>query len=158
MNILTRLAAASTLVLGLAAPAVALDVTFAGPESATGNYLAGQQALSELRTQQAAQFFRDAAADEYGNPMVVDRAFIAFAADGQIDQAADTARHVLELEPTNDMAKLVLATQAFKQRRYEAAVSDLDKLNDTTFEGITGAQTRNEVMGRALDHLLGNTP
>ena len=139
VNILTRLAAASTLVLGLAAPAVALDVTFAGPESATGNYLAGQQALSELRTKQAAQFFRDAAADEYNNPMVVDRAFIAFAADGQIDQAADTARHVLELEPTNDMAKLVLATQAFKQRRYDAAVNDLSKLNDTTFEGITGA-------------------
>jgi tetratricopeptide (TPR) repeat protein len=139
VNILTRLAAASTLVLGLAAPALALDVTFAGPESATGNYLAGQQALSELRTKQAAQFFRNAAADEYNNPMVVDRAFIAFAADGQIDQAADTARHVLELEPTNDMAKLVLATQAFKQRRYDAAVNDLDKLNDTTFEGITGA-------------------
>ena len=36
VNILTRLAAASTLVLGLAAPALALDVTFAGPESATG--------------------------------------------------------------------------------------------------------------------------
>src|SRR3569833_339573 len=37
------------------------------------------------------------------------------------------------------MAKLVLATQAFKQRRYDAAVNDLSKLNDTTFEGITGA-------------------
>ena len=36
------------------------------PASATGNYLAGQQAMSELRTPDAARFFRDAAADRLG--------------------------------------------------------------------------------------------
>lgn len=140
MNILTRLVAASTLAgLALAAPAFADDKPFAGPESAIGNYLAGQQALNELKTHEAAEFFRSAAADEYGNPLVVDRAFVAFAADGQIDEAADIAKHVLELEPTNDMAKVVIATQAFKQRRYDAAVSALSNLDTSTFEGVTGS-------------------
>jgi tetratricopeptide (TPR) repeat protein len=121
------------------APAFAVTSAFDGPESATGNYLAGQQALTELRTHEAAKFFRDAAADQWNNSLVVDRAFLALAADGQVDDAADMAKHVLELEPDNDMAKLVLATQAFKQRRYDAAVNDLNKLDPQTFEGVTGS-------------------
>ena len=139
VNILTRLVAASGLAVVLAVPVLAEDAPFKGPESPTGNYLAGRQALSDLRTHEAAQFFRDAAADQWTNPLVVDNAFIALAADGQVDAAADMARHVLELEPGNDMAKLVLATQAFKQRRYDGAVRDLDKVDAQTFEGVTGA-------------------
>ena len=140
MNYLTRLVAASGLAaLALVVPAFAESVAFAGPESATGNYLAGQQALTELRTHEAAKFFRDAAADQWNNSMVVDRAFLALAADGQVDDAADMAKHVLELEPDNDMAKLVIATQAFKQRRYDAAVAGLNKLDSQTFEGVTGS-------------------
>jgi len=140
VNNLTRLVAASGLAaLALVVPAFAETPAFDGPESATGNYLAGQQALTELRTHEAAKFFRDAAADQWNNPLVVDRAFLALAADGQVDDAADMAKHVLELEPENDMAKLVIATQAFKQRRYDAAVSDLNKLDAQTFEGVTGS-------------------
>ena len=140
MNSFTRLVAASGLaVLALVVPALALDIAFSGPESPTGNYLAGQQALTELRTHEAAQFLKDAATDEWTNPLVVDRAFVALAADGQIDAAADMAKHVIELEPDNDMAKLVLATQAFKQRRYDAVVNDLSKLDAQTFEGVTGS-------------------
>lgn len=140
MNSFTRLVAASGLAaLALVAPALAVDVAFKGPVSPTGNYLAGQQALTELRTHEAAQFLRDAAADQWTNPLVVDRAFVALAADGQVDAAADMAKHVLELEPNNDMAKLVLATQAFKQRRYDAAIADLTRLDAQTFEGVTGS-------------------
>ena len=140
MNYLTRLVAASGLAaLALVVPAFAETPAFDGPESATGNYLAGQQALTELRTHEAAKFFRDAAADQWNNSMVVDRAFLALAADGQVDDAADMAKHVLELEPDNDMAKLVIATQAFKQRRYDAAVAGLNKLDSQTFEGVTGS-------------------
>ena len=143
MKTFTRLVAASGLAaLALAVPALAQDVAFKGPVSPTGNYLAGQQALTELRTHEAAQFLRDAATDEWTNPLVVDRAFVALAADGQIDAAADLGKHVLELEPDNDMAKLVIATQAFKQRRYDAVVNDLNKLDAQTFEGVTGSILR----------------
>ena len=140
MNTLLRLVAASGLAcLCLVVPALAEAVSLPAPQSATGNYLAGQQAINELRTHDASQFFRDAVAADWNNPLILDRAFIAYAADGQVDEAADTARQVVGLEPDNDMAKLVVATQAFKQRRYDAVVRDLDKFDPGTFEGVTAA-------------------
>ena len=139
MHTLLRFAAASGLVgLTLMAP-VAHAATFAGPQTATGSYLAGQQAITELRTHEAAEFFHDATTEDWNNPLILDRAFIAFAADGQVDAAAETAKRAVELEPDNDLAKLVLATEAFKQRRYDAAIADLDKLDPGTFEGVTGS-------------------
>ncbi|HXU59357.1 MAG TPA: hypothetical protein VN710_11425, partial [Verrucomicrobiae bacterium] len=139
MHTLLRFAAASGLVgLTLMAPG-AHAAAFAGPQTATGSYLAGQQAITELRTHEAAEFFRDATTEDWNNPLILDRAFIAFAADGQVDAAADTAKRAVALEPDNDLAKLVLATEAFKQRRYDAVIADLDKLDPSTFEGVTGA-------------------
>ena len=67
-------------------------------DSASGAYLAGQQAMGELRTGDAARFFADASAEEWENPLVVHRAFVAFAANGEIERAADTARRMLQLE------------------------------------------------------------
>ena len=131
----SRLVAASGLLsLALVAPLAAQDFH----QSATGNYLAAQQAIQELRTPDAAQFFREAAADAYDNPLVLERAFVAFAANGEIDRSADAAQHLLHLEPDNDMARLVIATIALKQRRYDAAITDLDRLSSESFEGITG--------------------
>ena len=143
MNILLRLVAASGLAgLALAAPVAAQQLLPNAHQTVTGSYLAGQQAMGELRTPEAAQFFREAALNEWDNPLVLGRAFMAYAADGQIEEAADAARHLLELTPDNEMARLVIATEALKQRRYGAAIKDLDKLGSDSFEGITGAILR----------------
>ena len=137
MNILLRFVVACGLAgLTFAAPVAALDLQ---RPSVTGSYLAGQQALSELRTPDAAQYFEAAASEAWDNPIILERAFIAFAANGQIDRATNAARHLLEIEPDNQMARLIVATEAIKQRRYSAAVQDLDKLGSDTFEGITGS-------------------
>ncbi len=141
MHIVPRLVAASGLVLMvLAVPAVAEDTMLkpiAG--SVTGAYLAGQQAMTELRTPDAAQFFHDAAQEQWDNPEVLSRAFTAYAANGQIDDAVNTAQHDLQIEPTNEMARLIVATEALKERRYDAAITDLNRLSPDTFEGLTGA-------------------
>ena len=143
MNILLRLVAASGLAgLALAAPVAAQQLLPNAHQTVTGSYLAGQQAMGELRTPEAAQFFREAALNEWDNPLVLGRAFMAYAADGQIEEAADAARHLLELTPDNEMARLVIATEALKQRRYGAAIKDLDRLGSDSFEGITGAILR----------------
>ncbi len=135
MNNFLRLAAASALAgLALAAPVAAQDFT----NSATGNYLAAQEAMDALRTPEAAQFFSAAATDQSGNPQVLNRAFVALAANGDIDRAVVMARQLLQLDPTNDIARLVVATDAMKQRRYDAAIADLDKVGGDSFEGITG--------------------
>ena len=110
--------------------------------SATGAYMAGQQALQELRTDEAARYFYQAAQADWQNAILVERAFIAFAADGQIGQAATTAKHLLELDSTNELAELVVATQALKERRYEAAESQLSAIGQESFTGITASILR----------------
>jgi hypothetical protein len=110
--------------------------------SATGAYMAGQQALQELRTDEAARYFYQAAQADWQNSILVERAFIAFAADGQIGQAAATAKHLLELDPSNELAELVVATQALKERRYDAAESQLGTIGQDSFTGITASILR----------------
>lgn len=105
--------------------------------SVTGSYMAGQQALQDLRTDEAARYFDRAAQADWENPLIVERAFIAFAADGQIGQAASTAKHLLELDPDNELAELVVATEALKERRYGAAEKMLGAIGQDTFTGIT---------------------
>ena len=110
--------------------------------SATGAYMAGQQALQELRTDEAARYFYQAAQADWQNTILVERAFIALAADGQIGQAAATAKHLLDLDPTNELAELVVATEALKERRYDAADSQLANIGQDSFTGITASILR----------------
>ena len=49
--------------------------------SVAGAYMAGQQALQDLRTDEAARYFSQAAKAEWDNPVLVERSFIAYAAD-----------------------------------------------------------------------------
>jgi tetratricopeptide (TPR) repeat protein len=110
--------------------------------SVTGAYMAGQQALHDLRTDEAARYFYQAAQGDWDNPVLVERAFIAFAADGQIGQASSTAKHLLELDPDNELAELVVATEALKERRYGASEQMLGAIGQDSFTGITAGILR----------------
>ena len=168
MNFVLRLVATTGLAgFLLAAPVLSqgdfLDLP-QGP-SATGSYLAGQEAMGQLSTPDAARYFAQAAAEEWDNPLVIHGAFVAFAANGEIERAVDTARRMLELEPTNQLAQLVIATEALKHRRYAAAIRNLDKLGADSFEGITGSilkawaligDGRYDQATAALDRLAGS--
>ena len=110
--------------------------------SVTGAFMAGQQALHDLRTDEAARYFAQAAQGEWDNPILVERSFIAFAADGQIGQASSTAKHLLELDPTNELAELVVATEALKERRYADAEQRLSTIGQDSFTGITAGILR----------------
>jgi len=111
-------------------------------DSVTGSYLAGKQALSDLRTEDAARYFRLAAENDWENPVLVERSFIAYAADGQIAESARVAKHLLDLSAPNDLASLVIGTQAVKERRYGAAARELETVGGDTFAGITGGILR----------------
>jgi tetratricopeptide (TPR) repeat protein len=137
---LLRLAAASGLAgMILVSPAAAEGFLDLATPSVTGSYLAGQEAMNKLSTAEAARYFRQATLEQWDNRLVLGRAFVAFAANGEIDAAADAARRMLDIEPNNQLARLVVATEAMKQRRYSAAVRDLDRLGADSFEGITGS-------------------
>ena len=79
MKTFLRLVAASGLAGLLLAPPGFAESQLPEPLSSTGAYLAGQQALQELRTPDAARFLHDAAVDGWDNPTVLDRAYLAFA-------------------------------------------------------------------------------
>lgn len=110
--------------------------------SVTGAYMAGRQALQDLRTDEAARYFYEAAQADWNNQILVERAFIAFAADGQFGQAASTAKHLLDLDAHNELAELIVATEAFKERRYDAADSMLEAIGQDSFTGVTASILR----------------
>lgn len=124
------------LMLGGTAAAATFD---ARSPTISGSYLAGTQALYDLRTGAAAQLFRDALAGDWENPQVVERAFIAFAANGDIEEAADTASRVASDAPQHDLAQLIIAARALKEGRYSDTISELEAASPASFAGITGA-------------------
>jgi len=111
-------------------------------QSPSGSFLAGRQALSDLRTEDAARYFNDAALNDWDNPILVERSFIAFAANGQIADSARVARHLLELSSPNDLATLVIGAEALKDRRYGAAARELANVGGDTYAGIAGSVLR----------------
>ncbi len=137
-------AALAALLLSTAA-APALDSSEAMPlfsPSITGSYLAGRQALDDLRTEDAARYLKDATENDWDNPLVIERGVIAFAANGQIEDSARLAAHLIELNGPTDLASLIVATEALKQRRYGAVARELSAAGGDTFAGITGAVVR----------------
>lgn len=152
---LSRLSLTALLLAGLVMPTAAQDGAMGVSEqlkllglltnarvSPTGAYMAGQQALKDLRTEEAAQYLSQAAQADWDNALLVERAFIAQAADGQIAEAAKTARRLLELETGNELAQMISATEALKERRYAAAEQQFSEISVETFSGVTAGILR----------------
>src|SRR5690606_33119534 len=95
-----------------------------------------------LRTDEAARYLSEAAQADWDNALLVERAFIAQAADGQIAEAAKTARRLLELETGNELAQMISATEALKERRYAAAEQQFSEISVETFSGVTAGILR----------------
>jgi tetratricopeptide (TPR) repeat protein len=123
-------------------PLAALDMLQLYRPSVSGSFLAGQQSMKELRTDEAARYFGQAAQSDWDNPLLVERAFVAYAADGQIGQAASVAKHLVDLAGRNELADLVIASEAIKERRYGAAERMLRTVSQDSFTGITAAILR----------------
>ncbi len=103
----------------------------------SGSFLAGEQAFSDLRTEEAANFFLDAAESDWENPAIIERTFIALVSDGRIEDGAVLAQHLIEMEPTNAIARLVLGTVALKERRYSSAITQFEKTRSASFVGVS---------------------
>ncbi len=107
--------------------------------SASGSFLSGQEAFEGLSTEYAASALMDAATAQWDNPAVVERAFAALIAAGRIPEAESMARHMLELAPDNNLAKLVIATVALKERRYNSVIKELQDMGLADFVDISAA-------------------
>lgn len=141
-NVLTVLLVAVSASATVQAQPKPVDVFTTARTSPSGSYMAGQQALKDLRTSEAARHLAAAAEADWDNPILVERAFVALAADGQIGRSASMAKHLLELDPNNELAELVIAAEAVKERRYGAADRMLSTISQSSFSGITAGILR----------------
>lgn len=144
MTLISRLLSTSVLVTVLATSGAASAATTFDPKqpSAAGSYLAGQQALFGLETAAAASFLREALEGEYDHPQVVQTAVIAFAANGQIADAASAARHMLQIDPGNELAHLLVASEQLSKGDFPAVITQLEGMGTDSFAAITGSILR----------------
>ena len=106
-----------------------------------GSYLAGEEALRNLSTGDAARYLRDANAAQ-NDPVVEQRAFLAYLANGDIDRAVVVANRLLADRPDFLMGKLVVAISELKDRRYGAVEKLLDGMPTDDFVGISAGIIR----------------
>ncbi len=93
----------------------------------SGRYLAARIAAADRDTTSASEFFRDALRRDPRNMELVERAFLTYLADGQIDDAAPLAERIIGVDPKNRFARLVLAVRAIKQRHFKTARLHIDR-------------------------------
>jgi tetratricopeptide (TPR) repeat protein len=90
-------------------------------ESPSGNYLAALIAGEEHDTVAAATFFREALRFDPHNPNLIERAFVAAVANGNMQDAFGLAGRVLAHDPGNNLARLTLGIKEIKAKRYASA-------------------------------------
>ena len=93
--------------------------------SSAGSYLAARHASVERDAAAAATYYRAALRGDPRNGEILNRAFLAVLANGDVDEATKLAERVLQLDKTDRIARLVLGVRALKQKQYPAARREL---------------------------------
>jgi tetratricopeptide (TPR) repeat protein len=90
-------------------------------ESLEGNFLSAYIAGVSRDTEAAALFYREALREDPRNPDLLERAFLALLADGDLNAAARAAERVASRMPGNGLAQLTLGVRAFKNKQFATA-------------------------------------
>jgi len=89
--------------------------------SSAGSFLAARHASVERDAAAAATYYRAALRGDPRNSEILNRAFLAVLANGDVDEATKLAERVLQQDKTDRIARLVLGVRALKQRQYSTA-------------------------------------
>jgi len=89
--------------------------------SLLGSYLAGRLARSARDSDQAAKFYENALSKDPENELILERAFRLEAVTGNWSRAVRLAEDVIADEPSHQIARFLLAVQAFKNANYKGA-------------------------------------
>ena len=96
-----------------------------GSITASGSYLAARHAGQQRDAGAAAAYYRAALKRDPSNSELLDRAFLSFLVDGEVDEAVKFADRVVQLDKNDRVARLVLGVHALKQKQYPAARREL---------------------------------
>ena len=89
--------------------------------SSAGSFLAARHASVERDAAAAATYYRAALRGDPRNGEILNRAFLAVLANGDVDEAIKLAERLLHLDKTDRIARLVLGVRALKQKQYATA-------------------------------------
>ena len=93
----------------------------------SGSYLAARHASVDRDATAASAFYRAALHSDPKNGELLDRAFIASLAEGNIDEAVKLANRILSVDKNNRVARLVVGVNLLKQKRYAAAQQNINQ-------------------------------
>jgi len=96
-------------------------------DSLEGNFLSAYIAGASRDTAAATAFFREAIKADPRNQELMERAFVAFLADGSMAEAFRTAERLVSVEPANGLAQFALGVRSLKARQFQAARASLTK-------------------------------
>src|SRR5262249_53944204 len=97
---------------------LAIATPFEVGESPAGNYLAAYIAGGEHDTVAAATFSREALRYDPHNQSLIQNAFVAAISNGNMQDAFSLADRLLEQDPKNGLARLVIGVKAIKAKRF----------------------------------------
>jgi tetratricopeptide (TPR) repeat protein len=100
---------------------LAVSTPFEVGESQAGNYLAALVAGADRDTTAAATYFRETLRADPRNPELIDRAFAAALANGNMGDAFQLADRLLMRDPNNSLARLTAAVRAIADGQYAVA-------------------------------------
>jgi tetratricopeptide (TPR) repeat protein len=89
--------------------------------SPTGNYLAARHAGAQRDATAAALFFRAALRTDPRNPELLERAFLATLAEGDMEEAIRLAERIVQIDRSDRIARMVLGIRALKLKQYAQA-------------------------------------
>jgi tetratricopeptide (TPR) repeat protein len=124
---------AARLVFGLALAASAaqaresqvVSTPFEVSDSPAGNYLSARVAEAEHDTLAASTFFRESLRADPQNFELIQRAFVAALANGDMEESYALAQKVLKRDPRNSSARLALGVRDLKAKAYAGARKQL---------------------------------
>ncbi|MCI4678780.1 tetratricopeptide repeat protein [Rhodoblastus acidophilus] len=106
---------------GQAHQTAAISEPFEVGESPAGNYLSARVAEAEHDTFAASTFFREALRADPRNPELIQSAFVATLANGDMDAANALAQKLLQRDRHNASARLTLVVRDFRDKNFGAA-------------------------------------
>jgi tetratricopeptide (TPR) repeat protein len=96
-------------------------------DSIEGNYLAAVVAGAARDANGAATFLREAIKGDPRNMELLERAFVAFVADGAMPDAFRAAERLVQRDSSNGLAQLALGVRALKAKQYQTARNFLQR-------------------------------
>jgi tetratricopeptide (TPR) repeat protein len=96
--------------------------------SPLGHYLAARQAQTDRHNSEAADLLAVTLAKDPTNPELLNVSFLLLASEGRLEEAAQVAEHIEQVEPNSPTAGILLAWRDIKKGDLKAADADLAKL------------------------------